>query len=429
AFASTRDGDFEIYVIAADGSGPTMLTDNDEANDIEPAVQSLAAAAQGSLQFSVANYTVAEGAGSVTVTVTRTVSTSGAAQVDFATTGGTASERSDFITALGTLTFADGEASQTFTVLVIDDGFAEFDETANLTLSNATGAILGAQSNATLTITDNDSTTSTTNPVDEVAFFVRQQYLDFLNREPDSPGRAFWVNELNSRIVQCPNVPPDARAACVLGARAAVSTAFFLSIEFQGTGYFIIRLYQESFGRLPTFREFLEDVQTVREGVVIGQPGAAERLAANRRDFLASFINRQEFRARFNGVSNADFVNALFTNVGVDPGSEAATRDALIAGLNNGAESRATVLLRVGETGAVFNALYNRAVVLMQYFGYLRRDPDAAGFAFWLGVLNNASRPGEDVRNADVALARIQRARIVEAFIASFEYRSRFGQP
>ena len=288
---------------------------------------------------------------------------------------------------------------------------------------------MGAQSNATLTITDNDSTTSTTNPVDEVAFFVRQQYLDFLNREPDSPGRAFWVNELNSRIVQCPNVPPDARAACVLGARAAVSTAFFLSIEFQGTGYFIIRLYQESFGRLPTFREFLEDVQTVREGVIIGQPGAVERLEANRRDFLASFINREEFRARFNGVSNADFVNALFTNAGVDPGSEAATRDALIAGLNNGTESRATVLLRVGETGAVFNALYNRAFVLMQYFGYLRRDPDAAGFAFWLGVLNNASRPGEDLRNADVALARIQRARIVEAFIASTEYRSRFGPP
>ena len=164
AFASTRDGDFEIYEIAADGSGPTMLTDNDEANDIEPAVQSLAAAGQGSLQFSGASYTVAEGAGSAIITVTRTGSTSGAAQVDFATTSGTASERSDFITALGTLTLADGEASQTFTVLVIDDGFAEFDETANLTLSNATGAILGAQSNATLTITDNDSTTSTTNP-------------------------------------------------------------------------------------------------------------------------------------------------------------------------------------------------------------------------------------------------------------------------
>lgn len=141
AFASTRDGDFEIYSIAADGSGLTKLTDNDEANDIEPAVQPEAAAAtQGSLQFNAANYNVAEGAGSVTVMVTRTGSASGAAQVDFATVNGTASERSDFITALGTLTFAAGVTSQTFTVLIIDDRFAEFDETIKLTLSSPTGA-------------------------------------------------------------------------------------------------------------------------------------------------------------------------------------------------------------------------------------------------------------------------------------------------
>jgi len=85
------------------------------------------------------------------------------------------------------------------------------------------------------------------------------------------------------------------------------------------------------------------------------------------------------------------------------------------------------VLLRVADTGAVFNAVYNRAFVLMEYFGYLRRDPDPAGFAFWLNKLNNASLPGEDVRDANVALARIRRAEMVEAFIASGEYRSRFG--
>lgn len=259
--------------------------------------------------------------------------------------------------------------------------------------------------------------------------------MDFLNREPDTAGLAFWINQLNTRIAQCPSSPSDVRARCVLGARAGVSAAFFLSIEFQGTGYFIIRLYQESYARLPTFREFLGDVQTIREGVIIGQPGATERLESNRRDFLAGFINREEFRTRFNGVSNADFVNALFTNAGVDPGTETATRASLIKGLNNGTESRATVLLRVGETGAVFNALYNRAFVLMQYFGYLRRNPDDApdnnlsGYNFWLGVLNNASQPGEDVRDPNVALARIQRAQIVEAFIDSTEYRSRFGQP
>ena len=62
----------------------------------------------------------------------------------------------------------------------------------------------------------------------------------------------------------------------------------------------------------------------------------------------------------------------------------------------------------------------------MQYFGYLRRNPsdppdnDLSGFNF--AVLNNASQPGEDMRNPVQALARIRRARIVEAFITSAEY-------
>jgi hypothetical protein len=83
----------------------------------------------------------------------------------------------------------------------------------------------------------------------------------------------------------------------------------------------------------------------------------------------------------------------------------------------------------------VFNALYNRAFVLMQYFGYLRRNPsdppdnDLSGFNFWVGVLNNVSQPGEDMRDSVQALARIRRARIVEAFITSTEYRARFGPP
>ncbi len=429
-FASTRDGDFEIYTAGADGSNLVKFTDNDEANDIEPAVQPLeTAAAQGSLQFSAASFSVAEGGGSITVTVTRTGNTSEAASVGFATNSGTASDRSDFIAALGTLTFAPGETSRALIVLIVDDSFAEFDETFSLTLANPTGAALGTQSNATLTIADNDAAPSATNPIDDPTFFVRQQYLDFLNREPDQAGLNFWIGQLNARIAQCPAAPPDARARCVLRARADISTAFFLSIEFQETGFFIIRLYQEAFGRLPTLREFLEDAQKVREGVVIGQSGARERIEANRREFLTGFVNRDIFRARFDGVSNADFVNALFANAGVAGSAEADTRAALINGLNTGAESRATVLLRVADTGAVFNAVYNRAFVLMEYFGYLRRDPDPAGFAFWLNKLNNASLPGEDVRDASVALARIRRAEMVEAFIDSTEYRSRFGQP
>lgn len=429
AFASTRDGDFEIYLANADGSGAIKLTDNDEANDIEPAVEPLATlTAEGSIQFSAASYSVDEGAGSATITVTRTGSTSGGAIIDVGVSGGTASERSDFIPAFRTLTFAVGETSQTFTVLIIDDGFAEFDETLNLSLGSPTGTTLGSPGTATLTITDNDSVTSGANPIDDSRFFVRQQYLDFLAREADPSGLDFWTNQLTTAINLCPSAPADVRARCVLDARSQVSTAFFLSIEFQETGYFVIRLYREAFGRLPTLREFLIDMQNIGRGVVIGQPGARELLEANQRRFAGDFTNRVAFKTRYDGMSNADFVNTLFANTGLEPGAEMAARAALLAGLNNGSESRATVLVKVGDTESVFNALYNEAFVLMEYFGYLRRDPDEAGFNFWLDKLNNASVGGEDVRDPVVALRRIRRAEIVESFVDSIEYRSRFGR-
>ncbi|PYS98641.1 MAG: hypothetical protein DMF65_10130, partial [Acidobacteria bacterium] len=85
------------------------------------------------------------------------------------------------------------------------------------------------------------------------------------------------------------------------------------------------------------------------------------------------------------------------------------------------------------ESGSVFNAEYNPAFVLMQYYGYLRRNPDDppdnnfSGYDFWLTKLNNFSLPGEDMRNDAQAQARVQRAEMVRAFIESIEYRQRFG--
>lgn len=304
--------------------------------------------------------------------------------------------------------------------------------TINLTTGAATlvGNVGGTEAIRGITVAN-----SFPNPIDEVLFFVRQQYLDFLNREADQAGLNFWISELLTNISNCPSAPGQARNDCVLGARAQVSIAFFLSIEFQETGYLVIRVYQEAFGRLPTLREFLFDVQNLTQGVIIGQPGALDQLAQNRQAFLDSFVNREEFQSRYAGVSNSAFVNALFTNAGVDPNTEAATRDAILAGLNNGTVTRQSALVQVGSTRNVFNALYNRAFVLMQYFGYLRRNPsdppdsDLSGFNFWVTVLNNTSPPAEDMRDPIQALGRIRRARIVEAFITSVEYRSRFGPP
>ncbi|PYS97479.1 MAG: hypothetical protein DMF65_11740, partial [Acidobacteria bacterium] len=92
------------------------------------------------------------------------------------------------------------------------------------------------------------------NPVDYAQYFVRQHYVDFLGREPDEAGRSFWTDQINS----C-----GADAACVEAKRVNVSAAYFLSIEFQQTGYLVERIYRASFGRTVLLRELLGDTQEV----------------------------------------------------------------------------------------------------------------------------------------------------------------------
>src|SRR5204862_5918209 len=107
-------------------------------------------------------------------------------------------------TTLGTLNFAPGEVSKSITVFIVDDSYPENNETFKVTLSNAlgSGAGLGSPASATVTITDSDSSTSA-NPIDIPSLFVRQHYTDFLNREPDAGGLAFWANQ----ITECDSVP------------------------------------------------------------------------------------------------------------------------------------------------------------------------------------------------------------------------------
>jgi hypothetical protein len=112
------------------------------------------------LQFSATNYNAGEGDSSVIVTVNRSGDTSGVSTVDFASSNGSASQLRDYEVANGRLTFTAGQSSRTFRVLIVDDVFAEGDETINLTLGNPTSGTLAAPSTATVTIVDNDSSGS-----------------------------------------------------------------------------------------------------------------------------------------------------------------------------------------------------------------------------------------------------------------------------
>jgi hypothetical protein len=371
---------------------------NDDSNPSSPTIQ-----------FSQSTYAVQEDLGALTVTVTRSGDASAAAAVDYQTVDGGATQKGDFEYAAGTMTFAPGETSKTFVVLVNEDMFGEGNETFSVSLSNPAGATIGQEGVAMVTIMD-DLPESITNPIDDAQSFVYTNYHDFLNREPDATGLAFWVNEITS----C-----GSDAQCVEAKRINVSAAFFLSIEFQETGYLRYLLEKESFGSTPKYTEFMRDLQEVSRGVIVTAPGWEQKLKDNQQQFAEKWTNRPAFKAVYDPMSNTDYVNALYANAGIL--SSQAERQSLVSALDTASESRAAVLLDVAANRAFRQKEHNEAFVMMQYFGYLRRDPqakpdsDLSGYNFWLLKLNSF---GGD----------FQQAEMVKAFITSLEYRQRFGQ-
>ena len=253
------------------------------------------------------------------------------------------------------------------------------------------------------------------NPIDDAQFFVHQQYADFLNREPDSDGQTFWTNQ----IIACSGDPQ-----CTEVQRINDSAAFYLSIEFQQTGYLVYRTYKAAYGNLPNapvplgFGDFVADTKQIGQGVEVLQPGWDTTLENNKQAFAADFVQRTRFASAFPDALTPDqFVDTLNLNAG-NPLSQT-ERDQLVSDLNSGAKTRANVLRAVAEHPNLVQAEFNRAFVLMQYFGYLRRDPNAGpdtdftGYNFWLDKLNTF--------NGDFA-----QAEMVKAFIESDEYRQRF---
>ena len=114
--------------------------------------------AAGSLQFSQADYTVAENGGVATVTVRRVGGSFGAVSVTYATGNGTGVAETDYRAAAGTLSWTGGDATdKTFSVSILDNGVYTGNRTVNLGLGAPTGnATLGTLANATLTIVEDD---------------------------------------------------------------------------------------------------------------------------------------------------------------------------------------------------------------------------------------------------------------------------------
>jgi len=276
------------------------------------------------------------------------------------------------------------------------------------------------------------------NDIDDATKFVRRQYLDFLSREPDDPGWKHWTAE----ITQCSNpgnrLAGETEPQCVERKRANTSAAFFLSPEFQNTGYFVLRVYRGSLGRMPFFGgsgdtakdEFTRDAAMVSAGIVVNNDLDPNVINANKQAFVNQFVLRPEFREIYDSLCNDQYVDKLFQTTGAPRTSK--ERQDLIDELNaNAPNARANVLFKVVDgtttkTGgaltfntpygeAFYDQQFNPGFVQMEYFGYLRRDPDPEGYVVWLDKLN--------------LFGNWNNAQMVLAFITSPEYRARFGQP
>jgi hypothetical protein len=403
--------------------------------------QALVSPSASTVQFSTSSASVTEGQVSTTVTITRAGDISFPASVNYATSdtsgsngcgvnGGAASSRCDYIATSGTLNFAGGEASRQILIPITSDSYVESPETFTITLSAAAGLNCGLGSPSMLTIAINDSGFTGPNQVDDASFFVREHYVDFLNREPDAAGLNFWENN----ITQC-----GANAACTEVQRINTSASFFQSIEFQETGFLVHRLYRVSYGDaigsstlntapsahnvlVPIIRlsEFLPESQKISQGVVVLQPGWEIILANNKQAFVEEFVQRTRFLTAYPlTLSSTQYVQNL--NASAGNVLTQAQRDQLIDDLNGGRTTRGAVLRSIAENPILTSRETNKAFVLMQYFGYLRRNPndpqdsDYTGYEFWLNKLNQFN-------------GNFVNAEMVKAFITSIEYRQRFAQ-
>jgi hypothetical protein len=266
--------------------------------------------------------------------------------------------------------------------------------------------------------------------IDDNDFFTQQQYVDFLNRMPDSSGFQFWLGQ----ITFC-----GGNQACTDVARVNTSGAFFLSIEFQQTGYLVERMYKSAYGDsnqtstfggshsilvpVVRFSEFVPDVKTIGNGVIVNQGNWQAQLEANKVSFSQAFVQRSRFTTAYpTSTTPANFVTSLANFAGVpanDPDRTKAINEFGAAADTSDVAARGRALRDIAENATLQQNETNKAFVLMQYYGYLRRDPnggqdtDYTGYDFWLTKLNQFS-------------GNFINAEMVKAFITSSEYKGRF---
>ena len=324
------------------------------------------------------------------------------AAVPCSTANATAYARCDYASTVETILFERGEFEKIITIPIFDDTHVEGTERFQLRIDIPGPGGITLSASGAVQIQDEDSA-GALNPINNHAFFVRQQYLDFLGREPEASGLQAWLNVLNN----CANAfNHDAASLSALCDRNLVSSSFFRSPEFGSRGLFVYKYYAATLGRAPQYEELIGDMRRI-------SGATAEETEARRFGFVNLWADRAEFKPRYPAtLTDAEFVDKLIETAGVTL-TGATTRESLIADLQSRTKTRAEVARDFVEHPSVDAKFFNPAFVATQYFGYLRRTPEEPGYTNWLTYLN--ANPTDFYT-------------MVNGFLYSREYELRFGQ-
>jgi len=233
-----------------------------------------------------------------------------------------------------------------------------------------------------LSAPDSSSSTTTASGLASASneAFVMQQYLDFLGRDGDAGGIAYWKGELDNGTLT--------RADCV--------NSFVFSEEFQAKVAPVSRIYLAYFLRIP---------DTGGLEFWINEKLAGKSVS----DISDSFAASTEFQNTYGSLNNADFVNLVYTNLfnrAADSGGFSYWKGQL----DNGIDSRGTVMASFSESQENITLTESNIRVISFYYGMLRRAPDQSGYDFWVNELKIGKSPND----------------LINGFITSAEYQQRF---
>ena len=214
---------------------------------------------------------------------------------------------------------------------------------------------------------------------------VRAERLRFINRFDES-------DDLYAVVKTEPNAKAEAALPFDLSIRDWAGTISKDPAELLGQplgwGQKLYRMHLVTSGAMPRYKDFLRDMEEISRGIIMGSENQEQMFGAHFWTFMNEWIKRPGFASKFAELDNEGFVDQLIKNSGltVDP----VTRSALIAGLANGSDSRAGVLLKVIDDPQFIEKEKYRSLLAFHYFAYLQRNPDdppdhdLSGFNFWL---------------------------------------------